>query len=155
MITVLFACTGNTCRSPIAAAIATEYARLHRLPITVISAGIHARDGDSITPEAATALTNIGINARHHSQEISRDLIAQCDAIFVMESWQRDAITQKITGWVLDTPPDVRMLDPDRDIIDPLGRGQKSYDDLTGDMLGLIPNCLKGLEIAPHRQQVD
>ncbi|MBC06225.1 hypothetical protein [Thalassospira sp.] len=142
MFTVLFACTGNTCRSPIAAAVARHYVRLHGLPVRVLSAGIHARDGDAITPEAEVALAQIGITDSHASQGLTRELLESCDLVFVMETWQGEAIAEKILQWSLETPPDVMMLDPEGNIVDPLGNGQQVYNELTHKMLGLIPNRL-------------
>ena len=142
MFTVLFACTGNTCRSPIASAIAGHYVRLHKLPVRVLSAGIHARDGDAITPEAEVALAEIGITDEHASQRLTPELLESCDLVFVMEKWQKEAIDEKIAQWWLETPPVVVMLDPEGDISDPLGHGQQVYRELTHRMLGLIANRL-------------
>ena len=142
MFTILFVCKGNTCRSPIASAIARHYVRLHNLPVRILSAGVDAQDGDAITPDAEVALSQIGITDSHASQRLTPDLLARCDLVFVMESWQKEAIAEKIAQWSLETPPVVSMLDPEGDIADPLGQGQQVYSDLTHKMLGLIANRL-------------
>ena len=49
---ILFVCTGNTCRSSMAAAIAAKLAKERGLDVTISSAGLAAREGDPATPEA-------------------------------------------------------------------------------------------------------
>ena len=68
-IRVCFVCTGNTCRSPMAAAVANAWekrleAQAHaddRIGIEAISAGLYAFDGDPISAHAEEALTRAGI----------------------------------------------------------------------------------------------
>ena len=63
---VCFVCTGNTCRSPMASAVASFYASeahkknpAHRLEIS--SAGLYAVEGEPITAQAVAALEEAGI----------------------------------------------------------------------------------------------
>ncbi len=70
---VCFVCTGNTCRSPMAAAVANHLARaagaalpeelrhLVQPTIEAYSAGLFAVPGDPITPNALTALEEAGV----------------------------------------------------------------------------------------------
>ena len=70
---VCFVCTGNTCRSPMAAAVANALAAepLQKLPQSVrnltspeleaFSAGLAAREGDPIAPNAVLALEAAGV----------------------------------------------------------------------------------------------
>ena len=54
---VLFVCTGNTCRSPMAAALLRALLdKRGGINIMVSSAGIAAAEGDPATPEAAAVL---------------------------------------------------------------------------------------------------
>lgn len=149
MISVLFACTGNTCRSPIAAAIARQYVKLHNMPFKISSAGLHADSNCPITPEAHLSLQNIGIDTVHASQPLTPELIGSSDAIFVMENWQAEKVIDQVRQMALATPPVVMMIDPMGDIADPLGKGQSAYDNLTKQMLGLVPGVLSGLAKSP------
>jgi len=70
---VCFVCSGNTCRSPMAAAVANHLARasvpslpeelrsLAQPPLVAFSAGLYANEGDPISPHAADALEAAGI----------------------------------------------------------------------------------------------
>ena len=83
---ILFVCTGNTCRSPMAEAIARKIAierGLHEVDAT--SAGTSAHDG---SPASDGALL-VGIERNmdlhgHRSQTLSRDLVRDADLILAM-----------------------------------------------------------------------
>ncbi len=67
-LTVCFVCTGNTCRSPMAAAVANALAQQFRSidgapVIEAFSAGLYAMEGDPISPRAVEALEAAGIPA--------------------------------------------------------------------------------------------
>lgn len=59
--TVCFVCTGNTCRSPMAEAVANALAKKHQKKLRAVSAGLYAMDGDPIAKNAVLALENAGI----------------------------------------------------------------------------------------------
>ncbi len=65
---ILFVCTGNTCRSPMAAAI-LESKRLER--VMVKSAGVFANDGDIASTHAQAVLRENGISPQHHSKRLT------------------------------------------------------------------------------------
>ena len=57
---VLFVCTGNTCRSPMAQAILTHKAKQQRLDISADSAAIMMTYGERMNPKAIEALKKWG-----------------------------------------------------------------------------------------------
>lgn len=84
--TVLFVCTGNTCRSPMAAALFNDrYAALTR---RAVSAGLMA-DGSPISENAVRALENAGIPARkpdndylsHISRTVTPEMLERADIV--------------------------------------------------------------------------
>jgi protein-tyrosine-phosphatase len=83
---ILFVCTGNTCRSPMAEAIARKVAIERGLTdVEAISAGTSAHDG---TPASDGSLL-IGLERNmdlgsHRSQTLTRDLVRSADLILAM-----------------------------------------------------------------------
>ena len=60
---VCFVCTGNTCRSPMAEAVANHLAKQQGRDVTAFSRGLYAVEGDPIAFNAIAALENAGIQA--------------------------------------------------------------------------------------------
>ncbi|MCH5156208.1 MAG: hypothetical protein J1F69_06320 [Clostridiales bacterium] len=60
---IIFVCTGNTCRSPMAEFLFKDYLRQKKRSgdFSVQSAGLEAAKGDKITPQAVEALSVMGI----------------------------------------------------------------------------------------------
>ena len=58
---VCFVCTGNTCRSPMAAAVANFLAKQTERQLDAFSAGLYAFEGDPIAANAVSALENAGV----------------------------------------------------------------------------------------------
>jgi protein-tyrosine-phosphatase len=83
---ILFVCTGNTCRSPLAEAIARKMAIERGLQdVEAVSAGTSANDG---TPASDGALLvgmerNMDLSS-HRSQTLSRDVVRDADLILAM-----------------------------------------------------------------------
>ena len=125
---VLFVCTGNTCRSPMAEAIARQMigsTGRTDVPTFVSSAGAATRDGLAISAEARQVLRDMGIDAgAHRSHELTPEMIDLSDIIFAM--------TREHAELVLEMAPSakakVKTLDSTgKDIPDPIGRPVQVY----------------------------
>src|SRR5206468_12293195 len=87
--TIVFVCTGNTCRSPMAAALCKKLlaerlgCTVEELPqrgFLVLSAGIAAMMGGGAAPEAIEAARELGADlTRHSSRPLSPKLVAAAD----------------------------------------------------------------------------
>ncbi len=132
--TILFVCTGNTCRSPMAELLARHDLRRSppTLPTVIQSAGIAAVDGSEMSPEAAKALANRGIRDQFQgSTHLTREMIRGADVILAMTRGHARAIHE------LDPTADDRVftLDPEgKDIPDPIGGPLPLYE-ATADRL--------------------
>lgn len=93
---VLFVCTGNTCRSPLAEALAKKVAAERGIAdFTVSSAGTNAWDG---SPPSDGALL-VGIERQldigaHRARKLTRDLVGAADLILVMSTAHLDFVRQ-------------------------------------------------------------
>ena len=67
---ILFVCTANVCRSPMAEAIFNALAEERELPWRAASAGVAALEGEDITPNACAALEEVGIYPKEHRARI-------------------------------------------------------------------------------------
>jgi protein-tyrosine-phosphatase len=131
----LFVCSGNTCRSPMAAAIGNaEIAARLNIPfdkqltaeVHALSAGVSARVGAPMTPEALQALRQLRIPTRSHSAvNLSADMVHNVEKIYCMTRAHRDAVIEMMPAAAEKT----QCLDPNGDVDDPIGKGHKEYVD--------------------------
>jgi protein-tyrosine-phosphatase len=83
---ILFVCTGNTCRSPLAEAIARKFAIERGLiDLEIGSAGTSAWEGAPASDGALLVGIERSIDlSQHRSQQLTRELVASSDYIFAM-----------------------------------------------------------------------
>ncbi len=82
MITVLFVCTGNICRSPMAAALFEVFARhAGREDLHAESAGISAQEGLFATVEAHRALDGVASLVSHRARRVDAALVQRADLV--------------------------------------------------------------------------
>ncbi len=146
--TLLFVCSGNTCRSPMAEALARKVlagklgvpeSDLDKKGFTVTSAGSFAMPGARATPAAIEALKPMGVDlSRHRSRPLSVELIHQADVIFVMGQSHAMAVRSLVPS----AGSKVVSLDPDKDIDDPIGSDVSVYRGLAGVLEDLIAKRL-------------
>ena len=92
---IVFVCTGNTCRSPMAELLLKR--RIEELGLkgyTVNSAGIRAKRGDVINPKSAQVLEENGIVAEGFtSTKLTDKIVREAFAIVCMTESQKDFLT--------------------------------------------------------------
>lgn len=129
----LFICSGNTCRSPMAAAIANAeiaarlkipFAAMETVNVRALSAGVSAKVGAPLTPEAQEVLRSLNVPAKPHAaRNLTPELADHAEVIFCMTSAQRQAVIEMIPAVAWKT----YCLDSENDIADPIGMGLAVY----------------------------
>lgn len=143
MKTVLFVCTGNTCRSPMAEGIARHLASAGRMTgvsrdTFFASAGVFTSDGRPVSPETRRALAKHGIEWEGRSKVLSPEMVRRADLVLAMTEQHAEAVREILPAGSPDARK-VHVLDPSGDVPDPIGLGQESYDLLAERLLRLLP----------------
>jgi protein-tyrosine-phosphatase len=130
---ILFVCSGNTCRSPMAAAIANaEIAARLQIPFEALetvnaralSAGVSAKVGAPLTSEAQEVLRSLNVPVRPHAaRNLTPELAEEAEMIFCMTSAHRKAVIELMPSVAWKT----YCLDHEGDIEDPIGKGLEAY----------------------------
>ena len=96
MLDILTVCTGNICRSPLAAQLLAT--RLADLGVTVSSAGTRARGGTPMTPEAQALAADRGIpsslSAEHAARYLTPAHVSAADLVLAMTRDHRREIVE-------------------------------------------------------------
>lgn len=91
---VLFVCTGNTCRSPMAEFLLRS--KIKKLKIKwwdVASCGIHAEVGGTISPNSKTALAEVGIKAdKFAPRQLTQKIISASTIVICMTHSQKQML---------------------------------------------------------------
>ncbi len=133
---ILFVCTGNTCRSPLAEGLCRTLlssklgcapSDLAKRGYVVASAGMAAGRGNPATVEAVAIGKNYGAELDGHgSQPLTLDLLSRADFVFTMTRSQQSMLSSlRVPGAA--TP---QLLDPaGADVDDPIGGSAEIYHD--------------------------
>lgn len=132
-VNILFVCSGNTCRSPMAEGLAKKYLaekfgcnidQLDDMGYKIESAGVLAINGIIASDGAIRFCDSRGANiANHKSQRLTAEKIKEADYIFAMSYGHKDAIMQIC-------PQDERkcmLLNDSVDVNDPIGGEYEDY----------------------------
>lgn len=127
---ILFVCTGNTCRSPMA-----EYYFRHlceasgRSDFTVVSAGLSSFGGEPVSRNAALVLDKIGISSgQHRSRVLTPSLVAAADLIVCMTASHADMLAGYFPGSAGKSHLLLEYAGIVGDVPDPYGGSPEQYE---------------------------
>jgi tRNA threonylcarbamoyl adenosine modification protein (Sua5/YciO/YrdC/YwlC family) len=133
-VKLLFACTGNTCRSPMAVGIFRKYLaeklqcgidQLEKIGYKISSAGVMNVSDYPASDEAIAACATKGIDIKaHKSRKLSQELIEESDFIFVMERMHQ----KNIIAFSPEAANKCVLLAENEEIADPIGQSQEFFN---------------------------
>ncbi len=127
MKTILFVCTGNTCRSPMAEAMMRELLK-GREDWNVLSAGVSAFKGATASPFAASALAELGIHLNSfRSQQLTEELLENSSHVFTMTRNHQRLIESLFPSHSNKVQLVGRFTKSQGDVPDPMGQGPATY----------------------------
>lgn len=127
---ILFVCTGNTCRSPMAEGILRSLAKERNINVEVKSVGISVFDGEKASKNTIEAMKKIGIDiSEHKASQLHKDLVEEVDLILTLSRSHKE--------FVLSSYPSSKnklftlteyAYGVEKDIEDPFGRSLSVYE---------------------------
>ena len=140
---ILFVCTGNTCRSPLAAALARTYG------VNAQSAGLIADPGDPATPEAVrTARRHGGDLSAHRARNVQNYLMREASQVYAMTLDHAKTLRMRFPEYA----ERIHVLNPA--IPDPYGGNDDVYEACAQMLLAAMRNAgiIPGLSEAGNEE---
>lgn len=138
---IVFVCTGNSCRSPLAEVLAR--ARYAELPLNFASAGTDASPGQPASEEARTVAREWGLDLEpHRSRPVDRAAVAGADWVIALTRTQALVLRQRLSvlwpgrvgllgvpgcDWRQAALPAPGVGDADPDVADPWRQDLEAY----------------------------
>lgn len=136
---ILFVCTGNTCRSPLAEAYMNDLASNN---FEAKSAGVFAGEGQPISSGSANVLQQEGMAVDHTSQPVNGELMNWADLILTMSTSHKNLLTDRYPHHEIKTLKEAAG-DETYDIADPFGGSNEQYRYVADEIKSAIERFLK------------
>ncbi|MDD5613503.1 MAG: low molecular weight protein arginine phosphatase [Candidatus Omnitrophica bacterium] len=145
---ILFVCTGNSCRSPMASVMLGKMAQDEGLDIDADSCGSEAFLGLKISREAADVLRREGMGrVEYKSKPLNKQLIEWADIILVMENRHKLRVIEESPGAERKTYLLTEFANSEiREIVDPIGKPLEVYEGLFMDLKFYLVKILERIK---------
>lgn len=148
---ILFVCTANVCRSPMAAMIFNALAEDRGLPFRAESAGVRALRDEPITENGRAVLEELGVYTEgHRARQISRAILDEADIVLAMSPGQLEqlrALSGVSSREVVHSMPEYATGGSGGDsIADPYGHTLTVYRASANQLVEYIERTLDRLE---------
>ncbi len=146
---ILFVCTGNTCRSAMAAAMMNDIAVKNDLDVLIDSAGVFAGIGESASDEAIKAMSERGIDLTgHRTKPLTDELINMADIILTMTKAHKQLILRYAPDKIQTL---LEYAGKDGDIPDPFGGDLEEYEETAARIYDALTDIAEKLPVEENK----
>ncbi len=139
---ILFVCTGNTCRSPLAQAITQRRLDDEKIDAECESAGLTCGYGEEVSENSRKIIAERGIFYTHQSRPVTRQLLDSSDMVICMTSPHKEALRPYVSADRLFEAKDLTG----EEIDDPYGKDIQAYRDCAAKLDKLAEAVCKKLQ---------
>jgi len=148
---VLFVCTANICRSPMAEALFREMVFDQVGEWKIASAGTWAMSGQPAAQFTRDVLTERGMSADdHRSQPIERELLEEYQLVLVMERGHKEALQVEFPDLAVRIYMLSEVVSGQLDVYDPIGGPLIDFQDMAKEIESYLQN---GFELIREKSQ--
>ena len=138
---ILFICSANMCRSPMAEGLFNDIQKKRGNSDTwqAESAGVWGLDGNPATSGAIQAMQRRGIDIRmHRARTVNKEMVEEADLILTMERNHKDGLRAAFPSSAKKVYMLTEMAAINHDVPDPIGGMEPDYEDTARELEQLL-----------------